>query len=108
MARPMPLVLASYGLGTFGLALVLVPAIRALARRFGFVAKPSPDRWHRQPTPLMGGVAIFLSTIAALLFLRPLQPLWLIVATGSAMFGVGLTDDVIHLKPATKLIAQIG
>jgi UDP-GlcNAc:undecaprenyl-phosphate GlcNAc-1-phosphate transferase len=56
----------------------------------------------------MGGVAIFLATIAAAIVLRPLQPLTIVLLTGLAMFGVGLTDDFVHLKPATKLIAQIG
>jgi UDP-GlcNAc:undecaprenyl-phosphate GlcNAc-1-phosphate transferase len=108
MGEPMPVTLAFYAFGTFGLALVLVPAVRALAARFGFVAAPSPDRWHRTPTPLMGGVPIFLATLAAAIVVRPLQPLSLVMLTGLAMFGVGLTDDFVHLKPSTKLVAQIG
>jgi UDP-GlcNAc:undecaprenyl-phosphate GlcNAc-1-phosphate transferase len=103
----MALTLVFYSIGTFGLSLVLVPAVRALARRWGMVAAPSPDRWHRRPTPLLGGVAIFVATIASLLALRPSPHLLLVAVTGAAMFGVGLVDDFVHLKPSTKLIAQI-
>jgi len=27
------------------------------------VALPRQDRWHRQPTPLLGGVAIYVASI---------------------------------------------
>ena len=32
---------------SFVLALVLTPLVRAFARRYGFVAKPKSDRWHK-------------------------------------------------------------
>ena len=40
---------------SLGLALALTPVVRTLARRFGFVAKPKTDRWHKKPTAMMGG-----------------------------------------------------
>ena len=46
--------------------LVFTPAVRALAVRAGAVAQPSADRWHKQPTALLGGVAIVLATLAGL------------------------------------------
>ena len=52
----------------FGVALLagllLMPAVRALAARFGVVARPTPGRWHQRPTPLLGGVAIAVIVIA--------------------------------------------
>src|SRR2546429_6665393 len=44
-------------------ALVLTPAARWLALRVGVVAHPMTERWHRQPTPLLGGVAVGLATL---------------------------------------------
>ena len=41
------------------LSLVLTPVVRLLARRVGMVAKPKIDRWHKKPTALLDGVAIF-------------------------------------------------
>jgi UDP-GlcNAc:undecaprenyl-phosphate GlcNAc-1-phosphate transferase len=34
-----------------------------VAGRIGLVAYPKRDRWHRTPTPLLGGVAIFAGSI---------------------------------------------
>ena len=40
------------------LSLVLVPLCRIASLRFGFVARPRHDRWHRRPVAVFGGVAI--------------------------------------------------
>src|SRR5436305_765996 len=39
---------------SFALALLLTPLVRMLARRWGFVAKPKTDRWHKNSTAMMG------------------------------------------------------
>jgi UDP-GlcNAc:undecaprenyl-phosphate GlcNAc-1-phosphate transferase len=41
----------------------LTPLVRAFARRYGFVAVPKTDRWHKKPTAMLGGVAIWLSFV---------------------------------------------
>jgi UDP-GlcNAc:undecaprenyl-phosphate GlcNAc-1-phosphate transferase len=85
-----------------------VPAVRAFAHRRGFVVKPSADRWHRRDTAMLGGVAVYAATLlATLAFARPLGDLWIYGAAGTLIFLVGLVDDFLKLKPATKLIAQI-
>ena len=47
-----------------GLALALTaaltPAVRGAALAAGLVREARTDRWHRRPTPAVGGVAIFL------------------------------------------------
>src|SRR5262249_4922854 len=86
---------------------VAVPLCRSLAVRFGYVARPRADRWHRRPVALFGGVAIaFVSFVAAALFgLVSASPL--LMTAFAVMFVVGLVDDLLWLKPSTKLIAQI-
>lgn len=92
----------------FALALALTPAVRALARRLGVVAKPKTDRWHKKPTAMLGGLGIWLSVILTyLLFLPHNAQTWVIVACSTFLFFVGLVDDVIHTKPYQKLIGQI-
>jgi UDP-GlcNAc:undecaprenyl-phosphate/decaprenyl-phosphate GlcNAc-1-phosphate transferase len=92
----------------FALAVALTPAVRALARRFGFVAKPKTDRWHKKPTAMLGGLGIWLSVVLTyLLFLPHNSQTWVIVAFSTFLFFVGLVDDVIHTKPYQKLIGQI-
>jgi UDP-GlcNAc:undecaprenyl-phosphate GlcNAc-1-phosphate transferase len=96
---------------SFILALVLTPLVRILARRLGFVAKPKTDRWHKAPTAMLGGLAIWLSVFISIQFfiLRDHQTTysWVILRASAFLFLVGLVDDIIHIKPYQKLIGQI-
>jgi UDP-GlcNAc:undecaprenyl-phosphate GlcNAc-1-phosphate transferase len=90
------------------LALILTPVVRAFARRLGFVAVPKIDRWHKKPTAMLGGAAIWLSVVITY-FAFSLQSTygkWILLAS-TFMFLVGLVDDLIHIKPYQKLIGQI-
>ena len=94
------------------LALVLTPLVRHLARRWGVVAKPKTDRWHKKPTAMLGGVAIWLSVSLVmavyLLFVPHSTPYgWVVLGASSFLFLVGLADDLFHAKPYQKLIGQV-
>jgi len=90
------------------LALVLTPLVRLLARRIGMVAKPKTDRWHKKPTAMLGGVAIWLSVVISYFAFVPRTPYGLvIVAASTFLFLVGLVDDFLHTKPYQKLIGQV-
>lgn len=90
------------------LALALTPVVRALARRWGFVAKPKVDRWHKNPTAMMGGVGIWLAVMGTYLTLVPhTEQGWVVVGAASFLFLVGLADDWLHVKPYQKLIGQV-
>jgi UDP-GlcNAc:undecaprenyl-phosphate GlcNAc-1-phosphate transferase len=90
------------------LALALTPVVRALARRWGFVAKPKVDRWHKNPTAMMGGVGIWLAVVGTYLALVPhTKQGWVVVGAASFLFFVGLIDDWLHVKPYQKLIGQV-
>ncbi len=90
------------------LALALTPVVRRLARRFGFVAKPKVDRWHKKPTAMMGGLAIWLAVIITYLTLVPHTGQgWAVIGAASFLFVVGLIDDLLHIKPYQKLIGQV-
>jgi UDP-GlcNAc:undecaprenyl-phosphate GlcNAc-1-phosphate transferase len=101
-----------YGL-SFGIALaaslVLTLIVRTLARRFGMVARPRADRWHKKPTALLGGIGIYGGFITAYLIRRPAEVHGnvLLLACASAIFGLGIVDDLVQLKPYTKLVGQI-
>src|ERR1043166_1047224 len=93
---------------SFCLALILTPVVRAVARRFGFVAVPKTDRWHKKPTAMLGGVAIWLSVvITSLVFTLHITYGKQILLASTFLFLVGLIDDLIHVKPYQKLIGQI-
>ncbi len=93
---------------SFVLALALTPLVRALARHLGFVAKPKMDRWHKRPTAMLGGVAIWLAVVISYLAFVPRTPIgWRIILASTFLFLVGLVDDIVHTKPYQKLIGQI-
>ncbi len=93
---------------SFVLSLILTFFMRKIARARGFVATPKADRWHKKPTALMGGVAIFLTTIIIYLsFVPKTEHAWIVVGGSSFLFVVGLVDDLLFIKPYQKLIGQI-
>ena len=90
------------------LALVLTPIVRALARRWGVVARPKTDRWHKKPTAMLGGAAVYLSVLLTYLLLVPhTRNGWVVIGASSFLFLVGLVDDLVHTKPYQKLIGQV-
>ena len=100
------------------LALALTPLVRTLARRYGMVAKPKTDRWHKKPTAMLGGVAIWLAVaVSYLVFIRPATTqewghfpssfLDVVMGASTFLFLVGLADDFLHTKPYQKLIGQV-
>jgi len=86
-------------------SLALVPIVRIIARKIGLVAQPRDDRWHDQPTPYLGGVAIFLAFILSVLVSGgwDSSTRWLLLGSAFA-FSLGLIDDFKNIAPQTKLI----
>ncbi len=92
----------------FALTLALTPVVRALARRWNLVARPKTDRWHKKPTAMLGGVAIWLAVVSTYVGFVPHTPYtWVVVGGSTLLFLVGLIDDLIHIKPYQKLIGQV-
>jgi UDP-GlcNAc:undecaprenyl-phosphate GlcNAc-1-phosphate transferase len=102
------------------LALGLTPLVRNLAWRFGIVDQPDHQRKiHSAPIPRLGGVAIFLSVFGAyglLLAARMTSgtlvwvglPLVLrLVPAFLIVFGVGLLDDLVGIRPWIKLSVEL-
>lgn len=93
---------------SFALAAGFTPVVKMLAARWGFVAKPKTDRWHKKPTAMMGGVAIWLAVVITIVLVTPHTPAtWVILGAASFLFLVGLIDDWLHIKPYQKLIGQV-
>src|SRR5262245_19803258 len=93
---------------TMLVTIILTLAVRSFARKFDFVAKPKADRWHKKPTAMLGGVAIFLSTVLLYLLFAPKTFESITVITADTfLFFIGLIDDLINIKPYQKLIGQL-
>ena len=91
--------------------LISIPSVYFLkiyAVRIGMVVRPSNDRWHMRTVPLLGGLAIVVSTLLPMLLLRAWNgPLLWLSGVAVAFSAVGLVDDVRTLMPSTKLVAQL-
>jgi len=86
----------------------LSPLVGWWAMRIGVVSLPSTDRWHRNPTPLLGGVAIAAGTFVATLAFSDRD--WNQVALVGSAFGalaLGLIDDRFALGPTAKLVGSL-
>lgn len=88
------------------LALALVPLCRRLAARYGCVARPAADRWHRRSVPLFGGVAIAGATLFGLVLLGGVPRPPVLAGGAAALFALGLIDDVRPLNTSTRLVVQ--
>lgn len=96
------------GVISIAISAVLTIVVREFARRYGHVAKPKSDRWHKKPTAMLGGVAIAAATFIGYLAFVPKNTQSLVVVGASAwLFVVGLIDDVFNIKPYQKLFGQL-
>lgn len=91
----------------FGTVAALTPVVIVAARRWGWVEQPSAERWHRQTTALMGGIALYAGVAAALLLLAGLRIPLAFAASASLMFISGLVDDRLKISPAFKVVLQL-
>jgi UDP-GlcNAc:undecaprenyl-phosphate GlcNAc-1-phosphate transferase len=93
---------------SLGLALLLTPLVRAIAMRWGVVARRRSDRWHQKPTALLGGIAIFGASFPVLevIGLR-IRHVPAILGACMIVFATGLVDDLRRLRPYQKLLGQI-
>ncbi|HEY4690024.1 MAG TPA: MraY family glycosyltransferase [Anaerolineae bacterium] len=95
--------------GALILAIGGTPLARRLAPRLGLVDQPSARKVHQHPMPRMGGAAIVLASLIAVLIFRDrieFQQLIGIVLGGAFVSLVGALDDRWGMSPLVKLIAQ--
>lgn len=109
----------------FGVALAAsiagTPVARQLAHRWGVVDHPSHRKVHLQPTPLLGGLAVYAAFWLGLLIVSRLEvaapevflpattrELGAIFVATLTLMGVGFADDKLGgLSPRTKLAGQL-
>jgi UDP-GlcNAc:undecaprenyl-phosphate GlcNAc-1-phosphate transferase len=97
---------------------LVTPVVRRIAIRFGVISHPADDRHvHTEPVPLLGGVAMFVGFLAAIVVatqlsqFRPMfedssEMLGVVIAAG-AMFFVGMVDDIRDVSPPAKMAGQV-
>lgn len=86
----------------------LTPAMARLARRLDVVDRPGGYKAHGKPSPLLGGVAIYLGVLAGVAITAPVDGYALAVMAGTtAVFALGLLDDRRDLGVGTRLAVQL-
>src|ERR1700730_13350856 len=102
---PIPADLIAFSVALLASLGLTVP-IRHLALRYGMVDKPGPRKVHVDPIPLLGGIAIYLGFILAVLLTRhdaPQQQIIGILAGATLLALVGFLDDGGLLHHQVKL-----
>lgn len=88
--------------------LVLTPIVRAGALRAGLVYMPNSRTVHRQPMPVLGGIAIFVGFMVVVLHRVGLgRDVLGLLAGAAVVFAVGVRDDIRELRPLPKFAGQI-
>jgi UDP-GlcNAc:undecaprenyl-phosphate GlcNAc-1-phosphate transferase len=119
MDSPLLSLLCLFG-AAFGVCLVLTPVVRNFAQRWGLVDRPDGRRKiHKTPTPVCGGVAVYLAasaTVAGALWLIPdfrntVAPAWqtfvALFLAASVIELVGMIDDYQGMRGRYKFGGQI-
>jgi UDP-GlcNAc:undecaprenyl-phosphate GlcNAc-1-phosphate transferase len=105
-ARSLPVALLGLVLG-----LVLVPAIIQLSKRAGWYDVPDVRKWHRDPIPATGGIAIMVSLFAALLIAgngRSFIMHHAIEVLGMAVLAfIGVFDDRKGVAPNVRFVVEL-
>lgn len=100
----------------FGVSLLLVSAITPffirLASKTNFLDYPDPRKIHSNPTPLLGGVSIFLGfcggVVLSFFYGNPWSyELSGVLLGGVLVLGLGLWDDKFGMRPGVKFFGQI-
>ena len=91
------------------LAVGVTPLVRRAALRLGVIDRPNYRKIHLNPIPLLGGIAIYVAFIAAVLVFGNryrLNELVGILVGASLVSFLGVWDDRRSLSPFLKLAGQ--
>lgn len=101
----------------FAVSFVITPIVGYIARKFRIIALPASMRrgdkpsdyrhLEKQPTPLLGGVAVILPFLVLALIHTKLTPTvsYLLLGT-SLLFAMGVIDDMFELPGWVQLLTQ--
>lgn len=88
--------------------IIVTTLLIPLAKKVGLVDSPGGRKHHHSPTPLVGGIAIFLAFgFGILLIDNSLQAYRPFLAAAALLVFTGVLDDFHELTPRLRLIVQI-
>lgn len=100
-----------FGFATaFVLTYLAIPIIIRVSRDKKLYDRPNARSVHEQPTPSLGGIAIFAGAICGLVLCTPedsFGTIQYILAALLIIFLLGIRDDLFPLSPVQKLLGQV-
>lgn len=105
--------------GSVLVAMLLVPIVSRLAKRYHVVDQPGPRKVHQVPLPRVGGIAFVIATLALVLpmfflnnavgesFRQSRAQFITLLAGAGFMFAIGLIDDLRPVRGGLKLLGLI-
>ncbi|ODS32130.1 MAG: putative glycosyltransferase [Candidatus Scalindua rubra] len=93
---------------SFLVSYLCVPVVRRIALRLDIVDNPDRRKIHVAPTPLLGGVAVYIAFASAIIYNNVFSLELKGVAIGATIvFIIGLIDDFKFLPAMLKLFIQV-
>ena len=99
-------------LGAFFIASIIsygfTPLVKKIAFKIKLLDLPDQKKSHAHPMPLLGGLAIYMAFLAAVLFTTDINNcMGGILMGGTIIFILGVIDDKLGMMPKMKLSGQI-
>jgi UDP-GlcNAc:undecaprenyl-phosphate GlcNAc-1-phosphate transferase len=93
---------------SFAITVALTPLLIRLGTIWGLVDHPSERKIHEMPIPRIGGIAVYLGFVGAVL-LNSILESWMvaIIVAGSVLLVIGVVDDARGLPAWLRLGAQL-
>ena len=93
---------------SFGISFSLNPMFSKIAFKLNMLDHPNQRKLHHEATPVLGGAAVFLGFLAALLIngIFSLE-LGAILISSVILFGIGVLDDYNEISAGIKLLTQL-
>jgi len=97
------------GLLAFFLTALLLWILVPVGSHIGLVDSPGPRKTHSHPTPVVGGIAMFIAfAFSVLTFHVPLSSYRMFFAGALLLVVVGVLDDLHELSAPHRFAVQIG
>ena len=106
--------------GSVLVAMILVPIVSRLAKRYRLVDAPGPRKVHKIPVPRIGGIVFVISTLALVLpvffldndigrsFREEHREYVFLLVSACIIFAMGFVDDLRSVPPGIKLLCLVG
>jgi UDP-GlcNAc:undecaprenyl-phosphate GlcNAc-1-phosphate transferase len=93
---------------SFAASYFLIPFCRMAAIRLDILDRPDWRKTHNDPTPLLGGLGVYLAFLLSLLFNNVFYPGMKILLLGASLILIlGLWDDIRPVQALLKFIIQV-